>query len=507
MYLMGVDVGTSSTKVLIIDDSGNVLAKASAEYPIKSPFEGYAEQDPDAWWNAAKISIRRALKDAGIKSSDISAVGLSGQMHGTVLLGRDGKPLRDAIIWLDRRSLKECDEIYERIGRENILNMVSNLIMPGFMGPTLLWVKRNEPQTFNRIFRVLLPKDYVKFRLTGSLNTDYSDASATLLFNVRRREWADTAISELNFPREVFPEVLESAKIAGEVTPEASKETGLSAGTPVVAGGGDSQVGAIGCGVIEPGIISSNIGTGGQIFATIDEFKFDPKYRIHTFCHAVPGKWCLQGAILSAGLSLRWFKENFAHIEDAAGSLCKIDPYELLSKEAELSEPGSNGLIFLPYLLGERSPHMDPFARGGFFGLTFNHRRHHFVRAIMEGVVFALRDCLEIVRELGVRVEKVVARGGGAKNNLWLQIQADVYNSTVFRAEIEEDAAFGAALLAGVGAGIYRDLKDACDRAVRFTVVKYPDEGRTIIYDRIYNRIYRNLYHSLKQYWAHLQSP
>ncbi|MEM3173758.1 MAG: xylulokinase [Candidatus Bathyarchaeia archaeon] len=502
MYLMGIDIGTSSTKVLIIDHLGNTVAKSSMEYPVKSPLEGYAEQDPEIWWTATKVSVKRALKEAGIKGSDILAVGFSGQMHGTVLLGREGKPLRDAIIWLDKRSLNECDEIHEKIGREKVLDIVSNLIMPGFTGPTLLWIKKNETHIFNRAFKVLLPKDYVRFRLTGSLNTDFSDASATLLFDVREREWSEYIISNLNFPRDIFPDVLESIQIAGEVTADASEETGLSAGTPVVAGGGDSQVGAMGCGVIEPGLISSNIGTGGQVFAAINEFKFDPKYRVHTFCHVVPEKWCLQGAILSAGLSLRWFRDNFAQPESVVGSLCNIDPYELLSREAELSEPGCNGLVFLPYLLGERSPHMDPSARGGFFGLTLNHKRHHFIRAIMEGVVFALRDCVEVFRELGVNIESIVARGGGARSDLWLQIQADIFNSRVLKVGVEEDPAFGAALLAGIGIGIYKDFRDAREKAVRFTAIKYPDGERAKTYDKIYTKVYRNLYYSLRHYWA-----
>ncbi|MCX8171100.1 MAG: xylulokinase [Candidatus Bathyarchaeota archaeon] len=501
MYLMGIDVGTSSTKVLIIDYLGRTIAKSSVEYPIESPLEGYAEQNPEAWWTATKISVKRALEGAGIRGDDISAVGFSGQMHGTVLLGRDGKPLRDAIIWLDKRSINECNEIYESIGKEKTLSIVSNPVMPGFTGPTLLWIKKNEPHIFNKIFKVLLPKDYVRFRLTGSLNTDFSDASATLLFDVGRREWSDHIINGLSFPRDVFPDVLESKEIAGEVKADSSEETGLSAGTPVVTGGGDSQVGAMGCSVIEPGLISSNIGTGGQIFAAIDEFRFDPKYRVHTFCHVVPKKWCLQGAILSAGLSLRWFKDNFAQAESITSSLCGIDPYDLLSREAELSEPGCSGLVFLPYLSGERSPHMDPSARGGFFGLTLNHRRHHFIRAIMEGVVFALRDCIEVFKELGVSVEGIIARGGGAKSDLWLQIQADIFNSRVLKVGVEEDPAFGAALLAGIGVGVYRDFKEACEKTIKFTAVKHPNEERAKIYDRIYTRIYRNLYHSLRLYW------
>jgi xylulokinase len=501
MYLMGIDIGTSSVKVLVIDYLGRVISKSSAEYPIKSPLEDYAEQDPEDWWRVTKFSIKESLKKSNISPSEISAIGLSGQMHGTVLIDRDGKPLRNAIIWLDKRSVKQCDRFYEKAGREKVLEITGNPLMPGFMGPTLLWIKENEPHIFNRIFKVLPPKDYVKFKLTGSLSTDFSDASATLLFNVRKREWSEYLISCLNFPREIFPDPLESTNVVGGISAESSEETGLRKDTPVVSGGGDSPVGALGCGVIKEGIVSSNIGTGGQIFTTLEEYKVDPKYRIHTFCHVVPGKWCLQGAILSAGLSLRWFRDNFAHPEKIVGSLCSVDPYEFLSKEAELAEPGCNGLIFMPYLLGERTPYMDPYARGGFFGLTFEHKRHHFIRAIMEGVVFALRDSLEIFRDLGVKVEKVVSRGGGSRSDLWLQIQADILNSKVFRSEVEEDSAFGAALLASVGAGIYHDLNEACSKTVRYTVIKHPNEERVKLYDRIYEKIYRHLYYSLRHYW------
>lgn len=505
MYLMGIDIGTSSVKVLVIDHLGRVIAKASAEYSIQSPSEYYAEQDPEDWWRAVKTSIKESLKKSNVRPSEISAVGLSGQMHGTVLIDRDGKPLRNAIIWLDKRSAKQCDEIYEKAGKEKVLEITSNPLMPGFMGPTLLWIKENEPHIFNRIFKVLLPKDYIKFKLTGSLSTDFSDASATLLFDVKKREWSEYLISCLDLPREIFPDVLESTDIAGDISTESSKETELKKGTPVVSGGGDSPVGALGCGVIREGIVSSNIGTGGQIFTTLEEFKADPKHRVHTFCHVVPGKWCLQGAILSAGLSLRWFRDNFAHLEKIVGSLCNIDPYEILSKEAELAEPGCNGLIFIPYLLGERTPHMDPYARGGFLGLTFEHKRHHFIRAIMEGVVFALRDSLEIFKDLGVKIEKVISRGGGSRSDLWLQIQADILNSEVFKSEVEEDSAFGAALLASVGAGIYRDLDEACSKTVRYTVRKHPEEERVKLYDRIYKEIYRHLYYSLRHYWSPLQ--
>lgn len=501
MYLMGLDVGTSSIKVLIIDYGGNVIARSSEEYPIYSPLPEYAEQDPDLWWDAAKNSIKAALKSSGLNPSEISAVGLSGQMHGTVLIGRDMRPLRPAIIWSDKRSASQCNEFYEKIGREKVLNTVCNPVMPGFMGPTLLWIKENENKIFNNIFRVLLPKDYIMHKLTGMTATDFSDASATLLFDVKRRMWSDEIVSALNLPIEALPEVFESTSVIGGISKKASEETGLHAGTPVAAGAGDSQAGAIGCGVIKAGVASSNIGTGGQIFTALDELIVDPKNRVHTFCHAVPNKWCLQGAILSAGLSLRWFRDNFAHMEKVVGLSSNIDPYDLLSKEAEKAEPGCSGLIFLPYLLGERSPHMDPKARGGFLGLMLQHSRQHFIRAIMEGVVYALRDCLEIFRELGVEIEKIIARGGGSRSNLWRQIQADIFNSPIIKTRVEDDSAFGAALLAGVGVGMYPSLEKACAEAVKTISVNEPNKERVKIYEETYSRVYRNLYPSLKNYW------
>jgi len=500
--LMGIDIGTSNTKVLVIDELGKLLGRGSEEYPISSPHPGYAEQDPELWWRAVRASINQAVKSSRVDPSEISAIGLSGQMHGTVLLGKDCKPLRPAIIWTDRRSSSQCMEFYEKIGREKVLDIVCNPIMFGFMGPSLLWVNENEPSVFNETFKVLLPKDYVRFKLTDSFATDTSDASATLLFDVKTREWSYHVFSQLDIPSEIFVKVFESTQVTGEISAEASESTGLPRGIPVVAGGGDSPVGAVGCGAIRAGVVSSNIGTGGQTFVTLDEFKVDPEYRMNTFCHAVPGKWYLQGAILSAGLSLRWFRDNFAQLEKSVGAMCSIDPYDLLSKEAELAEPGCNGLIFLPYLIGERSPHMDPNARGGFFGLTFEHGRAHLIRAVMEGVVYALRSCLEIFNELDVKTEKVIARGGGSKSSLWRQIQADIFDAEVVKTEVEEEAAFGAALLAGVGVGVYRDLEDACRKTIRTVSSESPEEGRVKIYEEYYSKVYRNLYPSLKNYWT-----
>jgi xylulokinase len=497
VQLMGIDIGTSSTKVLVVNENGNVNANASCDYPISNPSPDWAEQDPEWWWNAVKIGVKKISSFSKVKLSNISAIGLTGQMHGTVLLGRDLKPLRQSIIWADKRSIPQCKEIYERIGKKEIQKTLCNPIMPGFMAASLLWIKENEPSIFKKAFKVLPPKDFIRFKLTGSCITDVSDASSTLLFDIKRRKWASQILSTLGFSSELFPEFFESVNVTGEVSADASNETGLPKGLPVIAGGGDSPVGAVGCGAIKEGIVSSNIGTGGQIFTTLDKPEADPLSRIHTFCHAVPGKWHLQGAILAAGLSLRWFKENLGQMEQTLGNLCNTDPYNLLSKEAELAEPGCKGLIFVPYLLGERSPHMDPNARGVLYGLSLEHKRSHLVRSVMEGVVYALRDSLEIFRELGVKAEKVIARGGGARSSLWRQIQADIFNMEVISTNVKEEAAYGAALLAGVGVGIYEDLEKACQETIRTSNKEMPNSKRTKVYDEYY-KIYTRLYPALK---------
>jgi xylulokinase len=497
VQLMGIDIGTSSTKVLVVDENGNVIANASTDYPISNPYPDWAEQDPEWWWNAVKNAVKKASSFPKVNLTSLSAVGLTGQMHGTVLLGRDLKPLRQSIIWADKRSVSQCKKIYERIGKEEIQKTLYNPIMPGFMAASLLWVKDNEPSTFKKTFKVLLPKDYVRFKLTASCATDVSDASSTLLFDIRKRKWASRILSILEFSSELFPAVFESINVTGEVSADASNETGLPRGTPVIAGGGDSEVGAVGCGAIKEGIVSSNIGTGGQIFTTLDRPKSDPQCRIHTFCHAVPGKWHLQGATLAAGLSLRWFKENLGQLEQTLGTLCNTDPYDLLSKEAELAEPGCKGLVFAPYLLGERSPHMDPNARGVLFGLSLEHKRVHLIRSFMEGVVYALRDSLEIFKELGVKAEKVIARGGGARSPLWRQIQADIFNTEVTTVNVKEEAAYGAALLAGVGVGIYDNIGKACQETIHISSKETPNSKRVKVYEEYY-KIYARLYPTLK---------
>jgi xylulokinase len=484
-YLLGIDIGTSAAKALLINESGEVTALAGEEYQIDTPRPGWAEQDPDTWWDAAKLSICKVLRRSSVNPQRISGIGLSGQMHGTVLLGKDLRVIRPAIIWADQRTKRQCDQIYANIGRERLIRITANPVAPGFMAPTLLWIRENEPKKFEATDKVLLPADYVRFRLCGKVCTDATNASSSLLFDTRQRHWSAELLEELGLPSGVFPPVIESTAVAGRVTRQAALETGLAEGTPVVTGGGDQPIAAVGNGVIAPGNLLSTIGTGGQLFGPLDEVIVDPQLRIHTFCHVLPGKWFLMGAILSAGLCLRWFRDNFG------GSYAELD------REAATIPVGSDGLLFLPYLIGERTPHMDPNARGMFFGLSLCHSRAHLIRAIMEGVVLAMRDSLEIMRKLGTEPHRLIASGGGARSALWRQIQADVYNMELTTAEVPEQAAFGAALVAGVGTGVYESVETACQKTITYSSPTYPIQENVRRYQEYY-QVFKGLYPKLK---------
>lgn len=497
-YLIGIDIGTSSTKTVLIDESGNTVGKASEEYPIDSPRPLWAEQDPDNWWNATKRTVREVLDKSKIDASDIRGIGLSGQMHGTVLIDKSHRCLRPAIIWADQRSASQCQKIHEKVGKELLLEVACNPAVTGFMAPTVLWIKEHEPKVYRKTYKILSPKDYVRLKLTERIATEVTDASATLLLDVPKRKWSDDILELLDIPTGLLAEdIYESPMITGEVSREAAKETGLPTGVPVVGGGGDQEMGAIGNGIVKPGLVSSTIGTGGQLFSAIDEVKVDPHLRIHTFCHAVPGKWHALGAMLSAGLSLRWFRDNLGTAEKLVGDRCGLNPYALMDREASRVGPGCEGLIFLPYLIGERTPYLDPNAKGVFFGLTLRHTRAHMIRAIMEGVAFGLRDSLEIFKELGIAVDRVVVAGGGARSSLWRQIQSDVFSRELVTVNVEEQAAFGAALISGVGAKIYESVEEACRRTIRFRGQTRPITENVEKYDRYY-LIYRSLYRTLK---------
>jgi xylulokinase len=493
-YMMGIDVGTTGTRAVIVRPDGHVAGAATGDHePMRMPKPGWAEQDPANWWEATIHAVRAALENAGLKGGDIGAVGLSGQMHGVVLLDQTNSVLRPSLIWCDQRSQEQCDWITSKVGAERLIQLVSNPALTGFSAPKMLWVRGHEPRVFERVAHFLLPKDFVRFRLTGEFATDVSDASGTLLFDVTHRRWSKEMLSALGIDAEILPRAYESPEITGEISVETALVTGLKAGTPVVGGGGDQASSAIGNGIVSRGLTSATLGTSGVIFAYTDAPKLDPRGRIHTFCHAVPGKWHVMGVTQGAGLSLRWFRDNFAASEVDYARRVGVDVYELILAEAEKIPAGSEGLLFLPYLMGERTPVLDAQARGMWFGLTAAHTRGHLIRAILEGVAFSLRDSLEIFRELEIPVSEIRASGGGSRGLLWRQIQADIYGKELVTLRTAEGSALGAALLAGVGAKIYASVEESARQAIQIKDRLAPRPAEMRVYDRYYE-VYRNLY-------------
>ncbi|MGH9407246.1 MAG: xylulokinase [Terriglobia bacterium] len=498
MYTMGIDVGTTGTRAIIVGSGGEVVAAATAGHqPMRMAMPGWAEQDPDDWWRAAILAVRTVLGQAPVQGAEIRAVGLSGQMHGVTLLDRADTPVRLAIIWCDQRSQAQCDAITARVGAKRLIELVLNPAITGFSAPKLLWIREHEPGVYERAAHVLLPKDFVRFKLTGEFATDVSDASGTLLFDVARRQWSDEVLQALEIDGSLLPRAFESPEVTGRISNEAALLTGLRSGTPVVAGAGDQAASAVGNGIVSQGLISATLGTSGVVFAFTGEAKLDPEGRIHTFCHAVPGKWHVMGVTQGAGLSLRWFREQLAESESWYARQAGEDPYELIVREAAKVSPGSDGLIFLPYLMGERTPHLDPEARGTWFGLTAAHTRAHLIRAILEGVAFSLRDSLEIFEALGIHVRQIRASGGGSRSVLWRNIQANIFRRDLVTLGESEGSAFGAALLAGVGAGIYRSVEEAVSDCVKVQDSISPDQETADRYDKYY-RVYRDLYPALR---------
>ncbi len=498
-YLMGIDVGTTGTRAVIVRPDGHVVGAATGDHqPMRMEKPGWAEQDPQDWWKATLGAIRAAIQQAGAKGTDIAAVGLSGQMHGVVLLDKSHALLRPSLIWCDQRSQAQCDWITSRVGAEKLIQLVSNPALTGFSAPKLLWVRDNEPAIFKRASQFLLPKDFVRFRLTGEFATDVSDASGTLLFDVTHRCWSQQMLSALELDSNLLPRAYESSEITGQITRQTAEVTGLITGTPVVAGGGDQASSAIGNGIVWPGLTSATLGTSGVIFAYTENPKLDPRGRIHTFCHAVPGKWHVMGVTQGAGLSLRWFREQLGAMEAWYARETGVDPYELILREAERIPPGSDGLLFLPYLMGERTPHLDPKARGMWFGLTAAHTRGHLIRSILEGVAFSLRDSLEIFKELGIPVEQIRASGGGSRSPFWRQIQADIFGKELVTVRTAEGSAFGAALLAGVGAKIYSSVQESASQAIHLSERMVPQPENARVYDRQY-QVYRSLYPAVQK--------
>jgi xylulokinase len=487
LYL-GIDVSTTGAKALLIDDAGGVVSSATTEYPLSTPRPLWSEQDPADWWAGTQASIRQALAEAGVEGDRVRGVGLTGQMHGLVLLDNSGVVLRPAILWNDQRTGAQCDEIRARLGKERLIQITGNDALTGFTAPKILWVREQEPEVYARVAHILLPKDYIRYQLTGQFATDRAGAAGTLLLDLRRRDWSPEVLQALDIPHDWLPPTHEGPEVTGTLSSEAAEATGLKAGTPVVGGGGDQAAQAVGVGAVEPGIVALTLGTSGVVFASSGEPVVEPEGRLHAFCHAVPDTWHLMGVMLSAGGSLRWYRDVLA----------PATPYDELLAPATPVPPGAEGLFFLPYLTGERTPHPDPLARAGFVGLTVRHNQAHMTRAVLEGVAFGLRDSMELVRGAGLgEIRQVRVSGGGARSPLWRQILADVLASELVTVNTTEGAAYGAALLAGVGTGAWPDVRQACAATIQVLDQARPQPGAVQGYESLY-ALYRGLYPALR---------
>ncbi len=487
-HLLGIDVSTTATKALLIDPAGQVVGVASTEYDFDTPQPLWSEQDPAVWWYATVQSIRTLLKQTGISGADVAAVGLTGQMHGLVLVDQEGHVLRPAILWNDQRTGRQCDEIRERVGKQRLIEITGNDALTGFTAPKILWVREHEPEIYRQAHQILLPKDYIRFRLTGRYATDKAGAAGTLLMDLRRRDWSPEILADLEIDPALLPPTHEGPQITGTIQESVAEQLGLQAGTPVVAGGGDQAAQAVGVGAVQEGIVALTLGTSGVVFATANQPYYEPEGRLHAFCHSVPGRWHLMGVMLSAAGSLRWYRDTLAPGTD----------YDTLLSPAADIPAGSEGLLFLPYLTGERTPHPDPLARGAFVGLTVRHSQPHMTRAVLEGVAFGLRDSFELMKGAGLPpIQQVRVSGGGARSALWRQILADVLDTELVTVNTTEGAAYGAALLAGVGAGVWPDVDAACGASIQVTGSTVPNPEVVPQYGRYY-QAYRDLYPALK---------
>jgi len=498
-YLLGIDIGTSGTKTLICDLKGVVLATATAEHPISSPKPNWSEQNPEDWWLSTCKATKEVLKKAKVKGADIQGIGLSGQMHGSVFLDAKGNVLRPAILWNDQRTAKECEEIENAVGgRGALIDLVANPALTGFTAPKILWVRRHQPKIYAKTLQILLPKDYVRFRMTGEYATEVSDASGTLLLDVVNRKWSRQILEVLKIDPQLLPKMHESQEVTGALNAQAARSMGLIEGIPVVGGAGDQAAGAVGNGIVRKGIISATIGTSGVVFAHSDEPTKDPLGRVHTMCHAVKDKWCVFGCMLSAGGSFQWFRNQLGQAEVSAAKKQKVDPYSLLIEEASKAPAGCEGLQFLPYLTGERCPYPNPNARGGWIGITARTTRAMLIRSIIEGVTFGMRDGLEIMRAMQIDPSEVRASGGGARSDFWRQLQADIYDAPVVVTNASEGPAYGVAILAGVGTGVWKSVEDACNATIRVTEKIKPNRKVVVGYEPRY-QVYRKLYGDLRE--------
>ena len=494
-HYLGIDVGTSGTKTLLINESGQVLAESDSGYPLHQPRPGWTEQDPEDWWKATVKTVRAVMKKSKCKPDDVKAIGLSGQMHGSVFLDKNQEVIRNALLWNDQRTSAECDEITSAAGgRKALIKMVANPALTGFQAPKILWLRNNEKRNFDKLTTVLLPKDEIRRRLTGELASEVSDASGTLLLDVVRRTWSKKLLGKLDLDSSLLPPVVESDEVTGTLTADAAKKLGLTTQCKVVGGAGDCAAGAVGNGVVKKGVLSTSIGTSGVMFVHSDEPQYDAGGRLHTFCHAVNGKWHMMGVNLTSGGSLQWWVESVLQgLQGITGN----KTYSAATSEAEKAAVGSGGLIFLPYLNGERTPHADPNARGAFVGMNLTHKRADLTRSVMEGITFALKDSLDIIESLDVPVREIRASGGGSKNPFWRQMQADMFGKKITSLTVEQGPAFGVALLAAVGDGAYRNIESACKATIEIAEKTSPNRSAVKQYDQLFP-VYRQLYQDLK---------
>lgn len=502
-YILGIDIGTSGTKTVLFKEDGTPVSSATYEYPLYTPQNGYAEQDPLDWWNATVNGIKSVLSQSNVPAEEIKGIGLSGQMHGLVMLDAENNVIRNSIIWCDQRTSAEVNEITEKVGAKRIVEITANPAITGFTAAKILWVKNNEPENYEKTRHILLPKDYIRFMLTGEYATEVSDASGMQLLDIPKRQWSDEVLIKLGIDKSLLAKVYESPEITGTLTKQVAELTGLAESTIVVGGAGDNAAAAVGTGVVEDGKAFTTIGSSGVVFAHTDNIAIDPKGRVHTFCCAVPNAWHVMGVTQSAGLSLKWFRDNLAWGEMETSLNMGVDPYYIMDKQAERVPIGANRLLYLPYLNGERTPHLDPNARGVFFGLSTMHKKSDMLRAVMEGVSYSLRDCVEVMAEMGISVNDMMATGGGGSSPLWRQMLADLYSCQVKTTLNKEGPALGVALLAAVGAGIYDSVQEACKEVIKPDKIQDPIAENSAEYDKVY-RMYTKLYPAMKQSFEEL---
>lgn len=504
-YLIGIDVGTSAAKTVLFDQKGNIIASSSREYPLYQPKNGWAEQNPKDWGDAVFASLSEIVTVSKVQPEDITGIGLSGQMHGLVMLDEEGEVIRPSILWCDQRTGEEVEDMLEIMPRERWIEITANPPLTGWTAAKILWVRKHEPKHYQRCRHILLPKDYIRYLLTGVFATEVSDASGMQLLDVPHRCWSDEVLEKLAIDKSMLGRVYESCEVTGKLLPEIAEITGLSVNTEVVGGAGDNAAAAVGTGIVRDGTAFTTIGTSGVVFAHSSKLTIDPKGRVHTCCCAVPGAWHVMGVTQGAGLSLKWFKDNFCQDYIAKAAAQQKDVYELINKDAAKIPVGSDKLLYLPYLMGERTPHLDPDCRGVLFGLSAIHTKAHVLRAVMEGVSYSLCDCNDILKEMGILVDQMMACGGGGQSPVWRQMLADLYGCRVNTAQQTEGPALGAAILAGVGTGIYASVETACDELIGEAQSSEPMGENVKTYQQ-YHELYKELYKSLKDSYKKLAS-